>query len=391
MFYRFKKCAVLVLAAAMAVMMLAGCGKTDGSKSAITVNGETLSLGAANTYARYEQAASYAIMQAYGIIQEGAAYWDTDYTQASEDGETPAQTYGQYIKDEMQNDLIKMMLVRQHAGDYGYTLSAEDQAAISEAAAKFIADNGSVANWIGADQASVENLLSLFNHQSKMRDLMIADTDRNVTDEEAAQSTAIYARITTSSLPDGYEGTEEEYAAEAKGWMESLLETAKTADLDVPDEHTDDADAADEEADTETEEAPAAEEMTLSERIETEQHNLTHLAADVNENITVNKVSFGDDDEAPAAEVLEAARTLKDGEWYDGVIETDSGYFIVRMEAVFDEDATETEKDTIIADRENAHYDELVQSWQDAAEITVDKAWSDITITDKETYKTAAK
>ena len=58
MFYRFKKCAVLVLAAAMAVMMLAGCGKTDGSKSAITVNGETLSLGAANTYARYEQAAS---------------------------------------------------------------------------------------------------------------------------------------------------------------------------------------------------------------------------------------------------------------------------------------------------------------------------------------------
>ena len=330
-------------------------------------------------------------MQAYGIIQEGAAYWDTDYTQASEDGETPAQTYGQYIKDEMQNDLIKMMLVRQHAGDYGYTLSAEDQAAISEAAAKFIADNGSVANWIGADQASVENLLSLFNHQSKMRDLMIADTDRNVTDEEAAQSTAIYARITTSSLPDGYEGTEEEYAAEAKGWMESLLETAKTADLDVPDEHTDDADAADEEADTETEEAPAAEEMTLSERIETEQHNLTHLAADVNESITVNKVSFGDEDEAPAAEVLEAARTLKDGEWYDGVIETDSGYFIVRMEAVFDEDATETEKDTIIADRENAHYDELVQSWQDAAEITVDKAWTDITITDKETYKTPAK
>ena len=373
----FKKVSAAFLAVMICAVMLAGCGKVDSSKAALTVNGETVSSGTASTYIRFQQALSYSQMVGYGLISEGSAYWDSIY-----DAET-SQTYGGVMLDAAKEDITNMMLLRQHAEEYGISLTDEENAAISAAAEKFISDNGSVAKWIGADQASVENMLSLYTYQTKMRAPMIADVDREVSDEEAAQSTIIYFRQTLT-VPDGYEGTEEEYKAEVKANMETLLEQAKAKQLDDTAEAettADDAAAAEE-----TEEAAEAE-VTSSDIISNHVSEYSTLATGINESIYVTSYSFGpEDDGALDAAVVSEARKLADGEFCDSVIETDSFDYIIKMEAVSDPDAVEQKKLDIISDRENTAYDELLQSWKDSATVTTEKGWDQIQVTDKENY-----
>lgn len=392
MFIRIKKTAAAVIAATLCMVLLAGCAtKTNANEAAVTVNGETLNAGTANTYVRYEQAESYSMMVQYGLIQEGSPYWDTVYDEES------GQTYGEYILGEMKNELVKMMLIRQHAADYGYSLSEEDTAKIKEAAAQFVGDNGSVAKWIGADQSCVEEMLSLMNYQQNTRDLFIADVDREVSDDEAAQTTVLYAEI-SKTKPDDYEGTDEEYAAEAKEQMEKMLETSKTADLEAieAEAHADEEGTDENAADEGTADETAEEDKTFSEIVSDEVHAYSHVAADISENITVSQNTFsknGDADEDYDLDqaVIDAAKTLADGEFYDSVIETDDGYYIVKMEAVFDADATESQKSTIISDRENKAYDELIQSWVDSSEVVYGKGFDKIKVTDKENYVVKTK
>ena len=59
----WKKFAAAGLTAAMGVSMLAGCGnkdaKIDGTKTAVTINDEAVSLGAVSFQARFQQAYMY--------------------------------------------------------------------------------------------------------------------------------------------------------------------------------------------------------------------------------------------------------------------------------------------------------------------------------------------
>lgn len=385
---RFKRTVTVLLAAALCAVLLAGCGKVKASETAVTVNGEAVSAGTASTYVRYQQAESYSyqkyIYTMYGMEFDGSKYWNETY---GEDG----QTYGESFLSAAKEDLVKMILIRQHAPEYGYSLTDEDNKAISEAAARFIEDNGSVAKWIGADQTSVENLLSLYNYQAMTRELFIADVDRNVTDEEAAQSTVIYASI-TKTMPEDFEGTEEEYTTQAKAQMEQMLKASKEADPEqiLAEEHAEDEDALDGEEDSEDlSEEETDEDLSLSDIVSNEVDAYKHIAEDINSSITVSQASFSTNDEEDATlskEVLDAARKLADGDFSDRIIETDTAYYIVKMEAVFDEDATESKKDEIISERENTAYTDLIQSWMDSSEIVYGKAFDKITVSDRESY-----
>lgn len=375
MFKKIQKAAVIAAATVLAAAMMAGCGKVDGSRAVLTVNGEAISAGTANTYIRYQQAENYALMKAYGMITEGAEYWDTPYSEADTEGSSTTTTYGDYFKSQAKDALVKMALMRQHAAEYGVALTEEDQAAITEAAAKFIADNGSVAKWIGADQASVENLLSLYKYQNDMYDPMIADVDRNVSDEEAAQSTIIYAKL-TGTMPDDFDGTEDEYAESVRTDMQKLLDEV----LAMPAEE-----AETEGTDTEEADAEESEEITVADKAASDKDEITELAAGINESISVVSTSYGADSTLDEA-LLTAANSLSDGEVFNGLIETDNGTYIVKMEAVFDPEATESEKESIISERETERYTELLDSWVAEAQVTEESAWSKIKVNDRENY-----
>ena len=55
------------------------------------------------------------------------------------------------------------------------------------------------------------------------------------------------------------------------------------------------------------------------------------------------------------------------------VIETDTSYYVVKLDKVNDEEATETKKQSIISTRENKLYTDTTEKWLDDADINVEK------------------
>ena len=343
-----KKILALTLVLVFAAAAFAGCGKINGTKTALTVNGEELSTGTVNLYLRYQQAAYVNLMAAYGMVSADSGYWD-----GISDAETK-QTYGETFLSDIKSYMINMAVTRQHAEEYGCALTEEEEAKVSEVAADFISDNATVSEWIGVSQADAENLISLITYQNKMYDYMIADVDTEVSDDEAAQSTIYYIRLGLTP-PSEYEGTEEEYAAERKETAESILKDIK--DLKDP-----------------------------------EMDEMTEKAAAYDDTLTAYSGSFGKNDEAASSgfdeAVVTAAKSLKDGEVYDGVIETERALYLIKLEAEFDREATDTKKDSMVHSRQQERYSELLTQWTDEAEITEGNGWKDLKVTDRERYVT---
>lgn len=59
---------------------------------------------------------------------------------------------------------------------------------------------------------------------------------------------------------------------------------------------------------------------------------------------------------------MKVLRTLKDGEIGPDVIETDTSYYVVKLDKVNDEEATETKKQSIISTRENKLYTDTTEN-----------------------------
>ncbi len=337
-----KKIVVLLLAGAM-VLSLAACGKVNSKAAAFVVNGETISMGTANTYLRHQQANNLALMTAYGLAVEGAEYWDSEYDET--------RTYGEYFKDQAQQNLINMVLCKQHAADYGFVMPEAVNELINVDSAKFINDNGSVASWIGATTESTAALLELIAYGNLMRDYIIADADTTVSDEEAAQTSIIYARLPIISEEE-YDDDTKDYAAykadladEAKSVL-SAFKLEKDCDLTA----------------------------------------LNEAAAEIDENIGVAAYNLGDDDTYLDDSIKTAVKSLKDGETYKDVIETENYYYVVKVNKVFDAEATANKKANIISQRQNQYFEDTLKAWDEASAITVGKDWSALKVTDKESY-----
>ena len=62
-----------------------------------------------------------------------------------------------------------------------------------------------------------------------------------------------------------------------------------------------------------------------------------------------------------------------------GVVEAPSGYYVAKVTSVLDRKATDEKKQTIIAERENKKYEELVDKFLKDTKIDVDnKEWKKI-------------
>ena len=53
------------------------------------------------------------------------------------------------------------------------------------------------------------------------------------------------------------------------------------------------------------------------------------------------------------------------------VIEGENGYYVAKLTSLFDQDATNTEKDNIVAERQNTKYQEILDGFMDDAKIKV--------------------
>ena len=96
---------------------------------------------------------------------------------------------------------------------------------------------------------------------------------------------------------------------------------------------------------------------------------------------------FSSGSEAYPDEVLKVLRGLKDGEVADNIIETDTGYYVVRLDKINDEDATASKRESLQNSKESTYFTDTTAKWLDEADVkAVKKVIKTLKITDKHTF-----
>lgn len=337
-----KRAAVAALAGVMAMGLLTGCGekKLDGTKTVATVNGTEIPMGVLSIMVRQSQAQTEAM---YASFMGGSdfAIWETE----AEEG----KTFGQQAVEQSLEELETMYIMKEKAADYGVEVTEEDQKAIAEAAAEFIkANSQETIEKLAVTEEQVKTYLELRTYEARMHDPIVADVDTEVSEDESQQSSFSYVSISTADL-------EEKEIKKKKEEAQEILDNMKK----------------DPKADFEEVVKAVNEEYTTLDG-------------------TFDTTAPKDEENASSsypAKVLEVLRSLKDGEMGPDVIETDTGYYVVRLDKINDEEATADKKDSIIEERKSELYTDTTASWREEAEITVDKkVLKTLTITDNNKF-----
>ena len=341
-----KKITGVLLAGALGTASLAGCGNSqvDGTQPLLTSGEDTVTVGTGNLMLRMNQATMLSYYSMMGGSTSGI--WSQDAGEG--------ETYGDTTKANVLDELENMLVQKQHAADYDVTISEEEQSKIEEAAQAFMdANTEETIQSLAVSQSDVESLLELYTYQTKMYDPMVADVDTNVEDSEAAQSRITYCRIDISDTQND------------DGTTTPLTDEEKQAKKDQAQAILDQLQAS---AD------PASADMDA-------------IAQGVSEDLSAVDNTFGDDDTLLDDKLKEAARTLQDGQVYGEVVEGENAYFVVRMDSVLDREATDQQKESIVSDRQQEAYNDLLSQWKDETDITVnDKEWEKVTLTDTEQF-----
>lgn len=331
-----KKTAVVAMAGIMAAGMLTGCGekKLDGSKTVATVDGTKIPLGVVSLSVREGQMQTEAMYRSY---MGGSDFdiWDTE----AEKG----KTYGEQAVEESLKVVELMYIMKAKAADYDVELTDEDEKAIAEAAASFMEANSeeTIAD-LAVTEDQVKTYLELQTYKQKIHDPIVADVDKNVSDEEAQQSSFEYVSVSTADLSD-------DEIKEKKEDAQKILDGLK-ADPDGD----------------------------FSEIAKSVDDSYSSLSGTFDANETSEDEDTDDEDADDGSssysgtypeEVIDVLRTLDDGEVASDIIETDTAYYVVKLSKKDDEEATETKKESIISTREQTLYTDTTEKWLDDADI----------------------
>ena len=412
---RLKKIAVIGLSACLALGTLSGCSKKEtfqADAAAITVNGDEISAGLVKFATHYSQALMESMYKMYMGVEDPM---DSDiYGNGS--------TLGSMIKDDVVSTLERLVLAEQKMSDYNVELTDDEKAAVTEAATRFMDENGEeVLNQMGATQEVVERYLTLRLIQSKMEPQMSADVDTEVSDDEAAQRKIRYTlfRAETEAETESETGTEAESSSESEATTEAVSEAGTEGETSVETEaetaamteeqtvktkssaetETETAsEAASETAETETGSEAATEASETETETETETEDPAMVAAkaealakaedliakvkdgedfetasaEVDADATCSTLTFGSDSTSVVEGLITATEGLDDGTLVETPIEIDSGYYVAQVISKIDREATDKQKETIVEQRKSDRISELYTEWKDAAEITED-------------------
>ena len=374
-----------VLTAAMAATGLTACGDStvvDGTQTALVINDEEINLGKANFMLRYQQAtmASYYETMSSMLGQEYSLSFDALSDESDED----SPTVGENLKEDALTSIEQAFLMRQHASEYDVALTDEEVQGAKDAAAAFVEDNDAeTLTKLGVTQEDIEDVMQVYAIQSKMYDPMIADVDTEVSDEEAQQSSISYVQVSTEGTETDENGetvelTDEEKAEKkeiAQTFLDRLNASEDPATADFSDLRTEINDELNAQRRAEEAAADTAEDGTDAAEDGTDEIYLT-----------ASETTFGADDEDLDEALKEAAQTLSDGQVYAEVIEGENAYYVVRMNSVLDREATDSQKETIVQERQAEAYSNQLDTWVEESDISVKRAWNKLEVTDYDLY-----
>ena len=320
-----KKYLTSACALALAATTLTGCGDSfNPDATLVKINTgdstDTITLGYGNFVARYQQAMYDQFLMAY----YGEDMWTSDLSGSG-------STLQEETKDGVLEDMEAQYLTKLHAADYGVELSDEQTTAIADAAAEFIADNSEeTLEEMGATEEYVQQYLEYRTYYSLVKAAAMEAADADITDDEAWMRTFTYVVFdTTGSIDD--DGNLVEYTDDE---LASLKEQAES--------------------------------LAAAEDFDAEVESLGVTSS------TYSYLKGEEEDSTMDMSLITAAESLAEGE-VSAVIEVeDAGYYVIRMDADHDEDASASKREEL----QETAFEDLMDSWIDSIEWTVnEKAW----------------
>ena len=330
-----KSIKVLGITAGMiATLMLGGCAAKDTDAIA-TVYGTQVSFGEAGLYTIYQQAQ---YEQFYSMYLGTTVNWSQEYEGKTMEDET---------KTSMLDTFKKMQIVAAHADDYSITISEEEMAKITKAAKKLVEANDDKAKKaLHISEESATALFETYYLYNKVSDAMVADVNTEVSDEEAAQKKMSYVEFSLAGTTDE-EGNTVELTEEEKAEIKTLAEATAKAGA-----------------------------TGMEKAVE-------------NTDYIVSEATFDEESTTLDAAVYTAANNLKEGE-ISSVIETETAYYVIRLDSMLDREATDSKKEEIVSERKTEAFDKLYEEWaaEEGAFVLDEAMWNSIRFKDKITLST---
>lgn len=328
--------AALLLTLLLAVGMMAGCSTSsgkgektkDGNKTLFSYDGEKVPLKKAWIYAKMTAAQYEASYSSYF----GENFWTMDMG-TDEDGN--AMTFEDYTKQQVIAQ-IKKIIVLNHKADEADASLSEDEKKQCEEYAKTFAEDASGKEILAECGATEEDMTEIYEENaiaSKVQEYMVKDTDTNVSDDEARKtkiSRVVFATTKTDDqgkTVDMNDTEKAEVLAKAQAALEELKGGKDIADIAKEQEYTN----------------------------------------------TSETFAAGESEEGKAFEKLLAG--MKDGDITQEVQECDNGYVIAKLEAYTDADATASNKQSIIEERQQTKFTEVYDGW--TADLEADWSYQD--------------
>lgn len=321
-----RRLAVAVLAAALAVTAMTGCSsELDGSEVVAEIGDTKITADVANFYARYQQAQ----YETYYTSYLGEDMWESEATEGS--------TYEESVKDSIMSNLQQMYVLDMHKDEFDVSLPEEDEAAIEQAASRFIENNTlDDKNLVSGDEDTVKRFLELLTIREKMAEAIGATVDTEVSDEEAAQKSMQYVYFSTTTTDE--EGNSSQMTDEEKAALQEQVQAFRDGAVDAADF------------------AAYAEEQGY----------------------TASTLTFDSESVDLDSNIIAAADELGEGEVSD-VLEGSTGYYVVKLTSLLDREATDAEKTTIVEERRTQALADQTSLWLQEDEVTVhDNVWDKI-------------
>lgn len=319
-----KRLAAAALTAVLAVGAMTGCG-TSGGQGEVTQNGNETLFTYDGVDVTLKKAWIYGKMTAAQYESSYSSYFGENFWTMSmgTDEEGNTTTFEDYAKEQIIARIKQIIVLNNHAEEAGASLTEDEQTQCEEYAAAFAEDTSGAAI-LAECGATEDDMVEIYEENAlaaKVQEYMIKDTDTNVSDDEARETTITRVVFATTTTDD--EGNTVDMSDEEKA---QVLATAQSALAKVQ-AGTDIADVAEEQEYTNTTETFAA----------------------------------GESEEGEEFEQLLA--TMNDGDITQEVQECDNGYVIARLDAYTDTDATESNRQSIIAERQQSKFTEVYDGW----------------------------
>lgn len=304
---------------------LTGCGKLEDTDVVATVAGDDITADVANFYARYTQAQ----YETYYAGYMGEDMWSGEAAEG--------KSYEESVKEGILETLENLYVMEDHMKDFEVEVTEEDTAAVKKAAGAFDEANGlAEKEKVSGGKETVERVLTLMTVQQKMQNAIAATADMEVSDEEAAQKKMQYVQFPftkTDEEENTVDLTDDEKAA-LKSEAEEFVKGAKEA-------------------------------ADFGAYVKEKGKEATDAAFDAKSTNV-------------PTEVVKAADALGENEVTD-LVETANGYYVAKVVSLFDKEATDSKKETIVAERKQAKVEETLKGWRKDADIEVDKkVWKKI-------------